>query len=250
MSADGDAADRGGDGLVHGRRGVRAGHERRDGDREGQGTIFLGGPPLVKAATGEEVSAEELGGGGRALPHKSGVADHYAVNDEDALAITRHIVEHLRRRPPRRSRRRRSEEPLYDADEIYGIINQDSRKPFDVREIIARIVDGSRFHEFKALYGETIVCGFAHLWGYPVGIVANNGVLFSESALKATHFIELCSQRGVPLVFLQNITGFHGRARRSRTGGIAKDGAKMVAAVSNASRAKVHRDHRRVVRRG
>ncbi|RIK63809.1 MAG: methylcrotonoyl-CoA carboxylase [Planctomycetota bacterium] len=198
-----------------------------------QGTIFLGGPPLVKAATGEEVSAEDLGG---ADVHcrESGVTDHYAQNDEDALAITRHIVEHLNPRPRAYLSMRPSEEPLYEAHEIYGIIQKDIRKPYDVREIIARIVDGSRFHEFKALYGTTLVCGFAHIWGYPVGIVGNNGVLFSESAMKAAHFIEMCSVRGIPLVFLQNITGFMvGRAFEA--GGIAKDGAKMVAAVSNAA---------------
>ncbi len=198
-----------------------------------QGTIFLGGPPLVKAATGEEVSAEDLGG---ALVHcrASGVADHLATNDEDALAITRHIVEHLNPREKTPIRTVASEEPRYDPAEMYGIIQKDLRKAYDVREIVARVVDGSRFHEFKKLYGETLVTGFAHVWGYPVGILANNGVLFSESALKATHFIELCSQRGIPLVFLQNITGFIvGRA--FETGGIAKDGAKMVAAVSNAS---------------
>jgi len=198
-----------------------------------QGTIFLGGPPLVKAATGEEVTAEELGG---ADVHcrTSGVADHYAANDEDALAITRHIVEHLNERPGAHVRTVASEEPLYDPKGIYGVIPKDVRKPYDVREVIARIVDGSRFHEFKALYGTTLVTGFAHVWGYPVGILANNGVLFSESSLKAAHFIEMCSQRGVPLVFLQNITGFM-VGRKSEAGGIAKDGAKMVAAVSNAS---------------
>ncbi len=198
-----------------------------------QGTIFLGGPPLVKAATGEEVTAEELGG---ADVHcrTSGVTDHFAQNDEDALAITRHIVEHLG--APRRTALKMMppEDPAYDPAEIYGVIQKDIRKPYDVREIIARIVDGSRFHEFKALYGSTVVCGFAHIWGYPVGIVGNNGVLFSESAQKAAHFVEMCSVRGVPLVFLQNITGFMvGKAYES--GGIAKDGAKMVAAVSNAA---------------
>jgi len=197
-----------------------------------QGTIFLGGPPLVKAATGEEVTAEELGG---ADVHcrTSGVTDHYAVNDEDALAITRHIVEHLNQRPKHTLKLQPVEEPAYDIKEIYGIINKDIRKPYDVREVIARLVDGSRFHEFKALYGTTVVTGFAHIWGYPCGIVANNGVLFRESAQKAAHFVELCSQRGIPLIFLQNITGFMvGKAYES--GGIAKDGAKMVAAVSNA----------------
>jgi 3-methylcrotonyl-CoA carboxylase beta subunit len=198
-----------------------------------QGTIFLGGPPLVKAATGEEVSAEDLGG---ADVHcrTSGVADHYAVNDEDALAITRHIVAHLNRGPATTLETAPAEEPHYDPAEIYGIVQPDGRRPYDVREIIARVVDGSRFHEFKALYGDTIVCGFAHIWGYPVGIVANNGVLFSESALKATHFIELCNQRRVPLVFLQNITGFM-VGRRFENEGIARHGAKMVAAVSNAN---------------
>ncbi len=198
-----------------------------------QGTIFLGGPPLVKAATGEEVTAEELGG---ADVHcrESGVTDHYAQNDEDALAITRHIVEHLNPRPRTHLTMRPPEDPLYDPHEIYGIIQKDIRKPYDVREVIARIVDGSRFHEFKALYGTTIVTGFAHIWGHPVGIVGNNGVIFSESALKAAHFIEMCSQRSIPLIFLQNITGFMvGRAFEA--GGIAKDGAKMVAAVSNAA---------------
>ena len=198
-----------------------------------QGTIFLGGPPLVKAATGEEVTAEELGG---ADVHcrTSGVTDHYAANDEDALAITRNIAAHLGAAHRTTLETRAVEEPQYDAAEIYGVIQKDIRKPYDVREVIARIVDGSRLHEFKALYGTTVVCGFAHLWGYPVGIVANNGVLFSESALKATHFIEMCSQRRIPLVFLQNITGFM-VGRQFEAGGIAKDGAKMVAAVSNAS---------------
>ncbi len=198
-----------------------------------QGTIFLGGPPLVKAATGEEVTAEELGG---ADVHcrTSGVADHYAANDEDALAITRHIVGHLNGQPKTSLSTLSSEEPLYDTAEVYGVIQKDIRKPYDVREVIARVVDGSRFHEFKALYGTTLVTGFAHIWGYPVGILANNGALFSESALKAAHFVEMCSQRGVPLVFLQNITGFM-VGKQFEAGGIAKDGAKMVAAVSNAA---------------
>ncbi|MHC5108300.1 MAG: carboxyl transferase domain-containing protein [Planctomycetota bacterium] len=198
-----------------------------------QGTIFLGGPPLVKAATGEEVTAEDLGG---ADVHcrESGVTDHYAVNDEDALAIARSIVRHLNRSQRSNLDVQPVEEPLYDPSEIYGIIQKDIRKPYDVREIIARIVDGSRFHEFKALYGTTLVTGLAHIWGYPVGILANNGVLFSESALKAAHFVEMCSQRGIPLVFLQNITGFM-VGRQFEAGGIAKDGAKMVAAVSNAA---------------
>lgn len=198
-----------------------------------QGTIFLAGPPLVKAATGEDVTAEELGG---ADVHcrTSGVTDHYAANDEDALAIARHIAKNFNRRPQNWLQQDTPEEPLYDPREIYGIISKDSRKPFDVREIIARLVDGSRFHEFKALYGETLVCGFARLWGYPVGIIANNGVLFSESALKAAHFVELCGQRGIPLIFLQNITGFM-VGRQYEAGGIARDGAKMVMAVSNAA---------------
>lgn len=198
-----------------------------------QGTIFLAGPPLVKAATGEDVSAEDLGG---ADVHcrTSGVADHYALNDEDALAITRNIVENLNRPPKSRLDIAPVEEPLYDPSEIYGIIQKDIRKPYDVREIIARLVDGSRFHEFKALYGTTLVTGFARIWGQPVGILANNGVLFSESAQKAAHFVEMCSQRQIPLVFLQNITGFM-VGKQFEAGGIAKDGAKMVQAVSNAS---------------
>jgi 3-methylcrotonyl-CoA carboxylase beta subunit len=198
-----------------------------------QGTIFLGGPPLVKAATGEEISAEDLGG---ADVHcrTSGVTDHYAADDEDALRIARNIVCHLNHDRPVELATREVEEPAYDTAEIYGVIQKDIRKPYDVREVIARIVDGSRFHEFKALYGTTVVTGFAHIWGYPVGVVANNGVLFSSSAQKVAHFVELCSQRGVPLVFLQNITGFM-VGRDAESGGIAKDGAKMVAAVSNAA---------------
>lgn len=198
-----------------------------------QGTIFLAGPPLVKAATGEEVSAEELGG---ADVHcrTSGVTDHYAQNDEDALAICRNIVENLGPRYRQPLDRHPVEEPAYDEKEIYGIIPKDDRKPYDVREIIARLVDGSRFHEFKALYGSTLVCGFARIHGYPIGILGNNGVIFSESAQKAAHFIEMCSQRGIPLLFLQNITGFMvGKAYEA--GGIAKDGAKMVMAVANAA---------------
>jgi acetyl-CoA carboxylase carboxyltransferase component len=199
----------------------------------GTGTIFLGGPPLVKAATGEEVSAEELGGAD-VHTRVSGVADHYAVDDEHALAIARSIVANLtsRKEPPWEITA--PEEPRYDARQLYGIIPRDSRTSYDVREAIARLVDGSRLHEFKALYGTTLVCGFARIMGLPVGIVANNGILFSESALKGTHFIELCNQRRIPLLFLQNITGFMvGRAYESR--GIAKDGAKMVTAVSNAA---------------
>ncbi|HRF71422.1 MAG TPA: carboxyl transferase domain-containing protein [Accumulibacter sp.] len=195
-----------------------------------QGTIFLGGPPLVKAATGEVVTAEDLGG---ADVHTriSGVADHYAENDAHALAIARRIVGNLnwRKRPPLSLSEPRA--PLYPAEELYGVIPTDTKKPFDVREIIARIVDGSDFDEFKARYGTTIVCGFARVWGYPIGVVANNGILFSESSLKAAHFIELCAQRGIPLLFLQNITGFM-VGRKYENGGIARDGAKMVTAVA------------------
>ncbi|MBL8517641.1 MAG: methylcrotonoyl-CoA carboxylase [Betaproteobacteria bacterium] len=195
-----------------------------------QGTIFLGGPPLVKAATGEVVTAEELGGGD-VHSRTSGVTDHLAENDQHALAIAREIVRHMNREKAVPVRAQAVVEPRYSADELYGIVPKDTRQPFDIREIIARIVDGSDFHEFKALYGNTLVCGFAHIWGYPVGIVANNGILFSESALKGAHFIELCNQRGIPLVFLQNITGFM-VGKKYETGGIAKDGAKMVTAVS------------------
>jgi 3-methylcrotonyl-CoA carboxylase beta subunit len=196
------------------------------------GTIFLGGPPLVKAATGEEVSAQDLGG---AYVHceKSGVTDHFADNDEHAIEITRNIVVHLNRQKVVSLKTLPIEEPMYSMEEIYGIISKDARIPFDVREIIARIVDGSRFHEFKPLFGNTLVTGFAHIWGMPVGIIANNGVLFSESAQKAAHFIELCEQRNVPLVFLQNITGFM-VGQKYENEGIAKHGAKMVMAVSTA----------------
>jgi 3-methylcrotonyl-CoA carboxylase beta subunit len=197
-----------------------------------QGTIFLGGPPLVKAATGEVVTAEELGGGD-VHSRTSGVTDHLADNDEHALEIAREILSHLNRKAPTTCERLAPEEPLYDPEEIAGILPIDLRKPFDVREIIARLVDGSRFHEFKALYGTTLVCGFAHIWGYPVGIIGNNGILFSESAQKGAHFIELCAQRGIPLLFLQNITGFM-VGKKYESGGIAKDGAKLVTAVSNA----------------
>ena len=199
-----------------------------------QGTIFLAGPPLVKAATGEEVTAEALGG---ADVHcrTSGVTDHYAHDDAEALAITQGILANVYRRsggwlaPVTPT----PDAPLYAPNELYGVINADTRKPYDVREVIARVVDGSRFQEFKALYGPTLVCGFAQIHGFPVGILANNGVLFSESALKGAHFVNLCNQRGIPLVFLQNITGFMvGKAYES--GGIAKDGAKLVMAVSNA----------------
>jgi len=198
---------------------------------EGTGTIFLGGPPLVKAATGEEVPAEELGG---AAVHTqiSGVADHFAADDEEALAIVRSIVANLGRAPPQLPwEQTPPEEPRYDAADLYGVVPADPRRSFDVREVIARIVDGSRFHEFKASYGATLVCGFARVMGYPVGIVANNGILFSESALKGTHFIEMCAKRKVPLVFLQNITGFM-VGKKYEHEGIAKHGAKMVTAVA------------------
>lgn len=195
-----------------------------------QGTIFLGGPPLVKAATGEIVTAEELGG---ADVHcrTSGVADHLAQNDHHALALARTIVANCNRDKKINIRIAKSREPLYDAEEVYGIVPKDTRQPYDVREIIARIVDGSEFDEFKALFGVELVCGFAHIHGYPVGILANNGILFSESAQKGAHFIELCAQRKIPLVFLQNITGFMVGAQYEQ-GGIAKHGAKMVTAVA------------------
>ena len=206
-----------------------------------QGTIFLGGPPLVKAATGEVVTAEELGGGD-VHSRTSGVTDHLADDDRHALAIAREIVKHSRGSKFGDGPQAREsgsvpnagsvpEEPAYPADDLYGLIPADPRQPFDVRQVIARLVDGSEFHEFKALYGTTLVTGFAHLHGHPVGIVANNGILFSESALKGAHFIELCAQRGTPLVFLQNITGFMVGSKYEK-GGIAKDGAKMVTAVS------------------
>ncbi len=194
-----------------------------------QGTIFLAGPPLVKAATGEDIDAESLGGG---LLHAktSGVVDHLAQNDPHALQIARSAVENIGA-AQRSFNPEEAEAPLYDEDELMGIIPQDARQPVDVREIIARIVDGSRFHEFKKLYGDTLVCGFAKIHGYKVGIIGNNGVLFSQSALKGAHFVELCSQRNIPLVFLQNITGFM-VGSKAESGGIAKDGAKMVHAVS------------------
>jgi 3-methylcrotonyl-CoA carboxylase beta subunit len=195
-----------------------------------QGTIFLAGPPLVKAATGEIVSAEELGGAD-VHTRVSGVADHYAHNDQHALAIARRIVAQLNRPKRVGLELTAPREPLYAADELYGVIPADIRKPYDVREVIARIVDGSELDEFKARYGATLVTGFARLWGYPLGIVANNGVLYSESAQKGAHFIELCAQRGLPLLFLQNITGFM-VGQKYEAGGIAKDGAKMVTAVS------------------
>lgn len=196
------------------------------------GTIFLGGPPLVKAATGEEVDAQDLGG---AIVHceKSGVTDHFAENDEHALEITRNIILHLNHSTKVNLKTMEAEEPQYKSEELYGIIPYDSRIPFDVKEIIARLVDGSRFHEFKARFGKTLVTGFAHIYGFPVGILANNGVLFSECAQKAAHFIELCNQRRIPILFLQNITGFM-VGKKYENEGIAKHGAKMVMAVSNA----------------
>jgi acetyl-CoA carboxylase carboxyltransferase component len=200
---------------------------------KGTGTIFLGGPPLVKAATGEEVTAEELGGA-YVHTHLSGVADHYAEDDEHAIAILRGIVGALNWRKTIAARLEAPEPPLYDPQELYGIIPASFRQSYDVREVIARVVDGSRWQEFKANYGTTLVTGFAHIEGFPVGIVANNGVLFSESALKGAHFIELCAARGIPLIFLQNVTGFMvGKEYENR--GIAKDGAKMVHAVANAA---------------
>jgi 3-methylcrotonyl-CoA carboxylase beta subunit len=202
-----------------------------------QGTIFLGGPPLVRAATGEVVSSEDLGGGD-VHTRISGVADHLAENDAHALYVARRIVANFNRGKPSTVQIEASEEPLYDPEEIYGIIPQDTRKPYDVHEIIARVVDGSRLDEFKARYGNTLVCGFARLYGMPVGVVANNGILFGESAQKGAHFIELCSQRGVPLVFLQNINGFM-VGRKYENEGIAKHGAKMVTAVATTQVPKI-----------
>ena len=195
-----------------------------------QGTIFLGGPPLVRAATGEVVTAEELGGAD-VHSRQSGVTDHYAQNDQHALKLVRRAVSRLNRLKPVELDVREVKQPLYDASEIYGIIPADARKHFDVREVIARIVDGSEFDEFKALYGTTLVCGFARIHGYPVGIIANNGILFSESAVKGAHFVELCGKRKIPLVFLQNITGFM-VGKQYETDGIAKHGAKLVTAVA------------------
>jgi acetyl-CoA carboxylase carboxyltransferase component len=198
-----------------------------------QGTIFIGGPPLVKAATGEKVTAEELGG---ADVHcrTSGVTDHYAQNDEHALQICRNVIQNLNRKKPTLLKCSAPEDPYYEPEELYGVVNADIRKPYDIREVIARIVDGSRFHEFKQLYGATLVTGFANIMGYPVGIIGNNGVLFSESSLKGAHFIELCSERKIPLIFLQNISGFI-VGRQYEAGGIARDGAKLVHAVANAN---------------
>jgi 3-methylcrotonyl-CoA carboxylase beta subunit len=198
----------------------------------GQGTIFLGGPPLVKAATGEVVTPEELGGA-EVHTRVSGVADHYALNDEHALAIVRRIVAGLNTRKRVELEVREPREPLYPAEELYGVIPADVRRPFDMREVIARMVDGSELDEFKQNYGTTLVTGFARIHGYPVGILANNGILYSESSLKAAHFIELACQRGIPLLFLQNITGYM-VGKKYEAGGIAKDGAKMVTAVATA----------------
>uniref|UniRef100_A0ACB8EQ96 Methylcrotonoyl-CoA carboxylase beta chain, mitochondrial n=1 Tax=Sphaerodactylus townsendi TaxID=933632 RepID=A0ACB8EQ96_9SAUR len=202
-----------------------------------QGTIFLGGPPLVKAATGEEVSAEDLGGADLHC-RKSGVTDHYALNDDHALHLARKVVRSLNYQKKVDVTIEHSEEPLFPADELYGIVGEQLKRNFDVREVIARIVDGSKFDEFKALYGDTLITGFARIFGYPVGIIGNNGVLFSESAKKGTHFIQLCCQRNIPLVFLQNITGFM-VGKDYEAGGIAKDGAKMVTAVACASVPKI-----------
>ena len=197
---------------------------------KGNGTIFLAGPPLVKSATGEEVTAEDLGGADLHT-RESGVVDHYAEDEPEALRMVRNVIENLNVKPKQRLDVEVVEEPKYDVEELMGIIPDDNRTPYDVREVISRIVDGSRFHEFKQRYGNTLVCGFARIHGYPVGIVANNGILFSESSLKGAHFVELCGQRGIPLVFLQNITGFM-VGRDAESGGIAKDGAKLVTAVS------------------
>jgi len=202
----------------------------------GAGTIYLAGPPLVKAATGEDVTPEDLGG---AEMHTriSGVSDHLAENEEHALRICRSLVSGLNlTKPP--TDRTASEEPAYSGDELYGVVPADNRHPYDVREVIARLVDGSRFQEFKAEYGTTLVCGRARWWGHPVGIVANNGVLFGESALKGAHFVELCCKRRLPLIFLQNITGFM-VGKRYEQGGIARDGAKMVQAVATAAVPKI-----------
>ena len=212
-----------------------------------QGTIFLAGPPLVKAATGEVVSAEDLGGGD-VHTRLSGVADYLASDDAHALALARQAVGNLNLAKPRQLDRAPIEPPLYDPDEIPGVVPADLRTPYDIREVIARIVDGSRFDEFKARYGTTLVCGFAHVMGMPVGIVGNNGVLLSESALKGAHFVELCSQRRIPLVFLQNITGFM-VGRRYESGGIAKDGAKAGDRGRHDARAQDHHAGRRLLRR-
>lgn len=202
-----------------------------------QGTIFLGGPPLVKAATGEVVDAETLGGGD-VHSRISGVTDHLARNDMEALTMVRDIVSNLNRSRASSLQMKVPADPAYPAEELYGIVSRDYRFSYDIREVIARLVDHSEFQEFKALYGSTLVCGFAHLYGYPIGIVASNGILFSESAQKGAHFIQLCNRRGIPLVFLQNITGFM-VGKKAEQGGIAKDGAKMVNAVATSSVAKL-----------
>jgi 3-methylcrotonyl-CoA carboxylase beta subunit/propionyl-CoA carboxylase len=204
---------------------------------KGTGTIFLAGPPLVKAATGEEVTAEELGGA-KVHTSISGVADHMAENDDHALQIVRQIVKYLGKSDQCPVKLETPEEPHYDPEELLGVVPMDARKAYDIREVIARVVDGSRLFEFKPNYGTTLVTGFAHICGIPVGIIANNGVLFSESALKGTHFIELCTQEKIPLLFLQNITGFI-VGKKYEHGGIAKDGAKLVHAVANANVPKV-----------
>ena len=204
---------------------------------KGNGTIFLGGPPLVRAATGEVVSAEDLGGAD-VHTRLSGVADHFAEDEPHALEMCRKVVCHLNTQKQNQLALQTPEDPLFDAEELLGVLPRDTRTPYDVREVIARLVDGSRLHEFKTRYGTTLVTGFAHIHGMPVGIVANNGILFSESAQKAAHFVELCSQRKVPLLFLQNITGFM-VGRKYETGGIAKDGAKMVQAVATAQVPKI-----------
>jgi len=203
----------------------------------GQGTIFLGGPPLVKAATGEHVSAEDLGGGD-VHTRLSGVADHLAVNDHHALELARRAVENLNRKKKNQLVMREVREPLYDVEELNGIVPADTRKSYDVREVIARLVDGSEFDEFKARFGTTLITGFAHLYGMPVGIIANNGILFSESSQKGAHFIELCAQRKIPLIFLQNITGFM-VGRKYENEGIARHGAKLVTAVATAAVPKI-----------
>jgi 3-methylcrotonyl-CoA carboxylase beta subunit len=197
-----------------------------------QGTIFLGGPPLVRAATGERVTAEELGG---ADLHSrvSGVTDYYAQNDYHALGMARRIVARLNKQKSVWCEVKEPRPPSYDPEELYGVVPPDWKKPYDAREVIARIVDASEFDEFKPLYGTTLVCGFAHIWGYPVGILANNGILFSESSVKGAHFIEICDQRKIPLLYLQNITGFM-VGKKAEAGGIAKDGAKLVTATSTA----------------
>ncbi len=198
-----------------------------------QGTIFLGGPPLVKAATGEVVDSETLGGGD-VHSRISGVTDYLANDDAEALALVRTLISNLNRQKEIPVKLREAVEPLYAAEELYGVVSREFRYPYDIREVIARLVDGSEYQEFKALYGPTLVCGFAHLYGYPVGVIANNGILFSESAQKGAHFIQLCNRRGIPLIFLQNITGFM-VGKKYEHGGIAKDGAKMVNAVATAS---------------